>query len=619
LFSSSIQSALCGLAMSRHLGQSGPRKFAMGARARAIVMAAAAVAELARAAAHLSEHVAMDIVLGADDECDASDVDSGCGLNALQLRGLKQRAAVADLVERAGGAEGDECATAVEGEECYSAVRYFMSKDFFENMKDYPNLNVRSTFEDFQAEVHIFNSSACPLPPCAAAPVQCEHVAHGTPCYEAAAWARADGIWANPDWYPELQAGASSIQGFQAHIHVVDPTLCPLPCFPTYEHYSTPTYRSQPHPIRGISYGPAPLKVRGAPLLGDDFMADIPAVMWADWGRGDLDTMKKMGANTVRLYGNNPNESHRAFLDEAMAKGMDVIVGQSDWPFIQALDACMRSNWYCYNQVYDSYSLNLARGFLLDGNRSYHPALKAVILLNEPDLKVHPRQLTCRAVASAFDAVLQAEKDLGVTGNPVAFTATFSFGLFDGKAPALGQMQEFYECLKDVHAAPTTYTPRNDLLAAYKARWVNSFNTANPAPSLKELTLNKYGAVFWNDEVKIPLFIGEYHSVYVDNRPDLKEMVGLIHSAEYPFFMGFSFFEFSVRYDKGGTEEAFGMFGYDNCALAHMNYSGQVTTVWGLTLVKDRAGDYLSEALAAAYGGESNVLSKALYRSHGCI
>ena len=39
---------------------------------------------------------------------------------------------------------------------------------------------------------------------------------------------------------------------------------------------------------------------------------------------------------------------------------------------------------------------------------------------------------------------------------------------------------------------------------------------------------------------------------------------------------------FSVRYDKGGSEKKFGMFGYGDCALLDMNYSGQVYTIWDL-------------------------------------
>ena len=32
---------------------------------------------------------------------------------------------------------------------------------------------------------------------------------------------------------------------------------------------------------------------------------------------------------------------------------------------------------------------------------------------------------------------------------------------------------------------------------------------------------------------------------------------------------------FSVRYDKGGSEKEFGMFGYGDCPLVEMTYSGK--------------------------------------------
>ena len=38
--------------------------------------------------------------------------------------------------------------------------------------------------------------------------------------------------------------------------------------------------------------------------MNDDFMADITGAMWADWGRGDLQLIKDMGGNTIRMYGN---------------------------------------------------------------------------------------------------------------------------------------------------------------------------------------------------------------------------------------------------------------------------------------------------------------------------
>lgn len=45
------------------------------------------------------------------------------------------------------------------------------------------------------------------------------------------------------------------------------------------------------------------MKRPGSPLMNDDFMADITGAMWADWGRGDLQLIKDMGGNTIRMYG----------------------------------------------------------------------------------------------------------------------------------------------------------------------------------------------------------------------------------------------------------------------------------------------------------------------------
>ena len=57
------------------------------------------------------------------------------------------------------------------------------------------------------------------------------------------------------------------------------------------------------------------MKKAGSPINGDDYMADITGAMWADWGRGDLELIKELGGNTIRMYGNDANTSHRAFLD----------------------------------------------------------------------------------------------------------------------------------------------------------------------------------------------------------------------------------------------------------------------------------------------------------------
>lgn len=437
----------------------------------------------------------------------------------------------------------------------------------------------------------------------------CETAKRGDECWVAVSWAMADGIYEHPEWWPELQPGASSFEEFQAHQHLMNSTLCPQPCMLRYKQYSVPTYRSNhQYPMKGVSYGASPLKNTGVLLTDDDFMTDITGAMWDSWGRGDLDLLKSMGVNTLRMYGNDLNYSHRSFLDGAWKRDMDIIVGLSDWGFIQGPDPCDRNGYECFSQVYEAYKNNLLKGFAIRNYTMYHPALKALIISNEPDLKVHPRTSVCRAMITSLDAILQAEKDLNITENPIALTVTFSFAAFGRNPPGLGQMQELYRCLQHPEAPPTYYRPKNDVLGAFRKRWVHSFNTAAPGHVVEELFLDKYKkSIFWSDEMKIPLFIGEYHSVHVGAKDDLPILVKDALSATYPFFLGYNFFEFSVRYDKGGSEKKFGMFGYGDCPLLDMNYSGMVYTIWDLVPAPDKYGYPLSMALSHAYGKGSNL------------
>ena len=64
--------------------------------------------------------------------------------------------------------------------------------------------------------------------------------------------------------------------------------------------------------------------------MNDDFMADITGAMWADWGRGDLQLIKDMGGNTIRMYGH---------LDGIFFSGM-VLVGLSFYSVCRAFLDC---------------------------------------------------------------------------------------------------------------------------------------------------------------------------------------------------------------------------------------------------------------------------------------
>lgn len=121
------------------------------------------------------------------------------------------------------------------------------------------------------------------------------------------------------------------------------------------------------------------------------------------------------------------NESHTSFLDEAHEKGLKVVPGMSDFPYTQMLPgSCIETDYDCFNQSRDSYTLNLQTGFLTEF-QEYHPALSYFILINEPDLKMPSTTTTeqgqpqrmAKAVVSAFDGLLEAEKLANVTGDLV--------------------------------------------------------------------------------------------------------------------------------------------------------------------------------------------------------
>jgi len=370
--------------------------------------------------------------------------------------------------------------------------------------------------------------------------------------------------------------------------------------------------------IRGVSYGPVPLKsIDGASSLpADDWFCDEATAMWGPAGRRDLRVMRQMGANMVRLYGNNPANDHTNFLDEAWQEGLSVAPGMSDYPYYQMVPgSCLQeTDFNCFSQVKPLYLQNLHNGFLTM-DKKYHPALKYMNILNEPDLKMPsttdtggpdgPKQMA-RALISAFDAMLEAEKEAGVTGPLINFTATFSYAIcgacggFTGK-PALGQMWTLDDAMR--HPEKYDYTPLNDITAAYEQRFTHSFNTQNPATDLQHQFLDDYSAHF----PTTPVYIGEYHRVHANQTQDLDLILGLAEANE--LFLGISFFQYQVAYWKTGSEMDFGMFGLGDTVLASMPYFGATYNVYCLTpQASPESGMSMPDAVALTYGG-SNVES----------
>jgi len=292
--------------------------------------------------------------------------------------------------------------------------------------------------------------------------------------------------------------------------------------------------------------------------------------------------------------------------------GLSVAPGMSDYPFYQQVPgSCLRdTDFNCFTQVRPMYLENLRKGFLSMDN-TYHPALKIMNILNEPDLKMPPTAdnggpegpvQMCRAIISAFDAMLDAEQEAGVTGPLINFTATFSYAIcssckwFQDK-PGLGQMAMLDDAMKNPEKYG--YTPKNDITAAYAARFTHSFNTQNPATDLQHQFLDDYAAFF----PTTPVYIGEYHRVAGNQTEDLETILEL--AERNPLFLGISFFEYQVAYWKTGSEMDFGMFGLGDYKKASMPYFSKTYDVWCVVPQDSPAsGTTLPGALAKAYGGE---------------
>lgn len=366
----------------------------------------------------------------------------------------------------------------------------------------------------------------------------------------------------------------------------------------------------------GFSYGPIPLRHPGN-FPNDDLMASWMQGQWSWQGRNDLGVMAGMGANTVRLYGNDPRESADDFFGQANGWGLKVIVGISDWPYIQAPDKCVGGENDCYESLQDHYGLLLKSGGVLDpsvGPR-YHPALDTLIVINEPDLKIryggNVDKNYMKVVLSAFDGILAAEAAAGLDytdKDSIKLTATWSYAVCSG-CPDIRRLKDIGCCIPctgdectalgdagklpseggmrctdprkpnheddcpglpmvvDLHAAVqrpesvgyTSRTPR--WKEAFTNRWVHSLNAFVGAKVFDQQFLSKYSRLTEVLEVETmpPVFLGEFGDPHQAKdssalREDLRQMVELVKSPDNKLF-AFNFFEFQAAYWKPCSKE----------------------------------------------------------------
>ncbi|CAE7765965.1 unnamed protein product, partial [Symbiodinium pilosum] len=145
-------------------------------------------------------------------------------------------------------------------------------------------------------------------------------------------------------------------------------------------------------PFHSMCYAPTPAK-NITHFYTDDYMGEWAQPFWGNPGRQDLDVIRSLNVDALRLYGNDPRLNHVPFLNRAYELGLGVVVAISDYPYTQdPTGKCAADLPYdCFKEVRSQYSDMLRNGFATksaDGRMYYHPSIKAVILINEPELKI---------------------------------------------------------------------------------------------------------------------------------------------------------------------------------------------------------------------------------------
>lgn len=414
-------------------------------------------------------------------------------------------------------------------------------------------------------------------------------------------------------------------------------------------------------PEYGMCYSPEPLKNEAThgenKIYSDDYMGEWAESMWKT--RGDLSIIRKLNMTMVRMYGNDMSMDHSAFLDEADSLGLKVVVAFSDFPYTQDKKGrCALAEPYdCSSEIQDQYEHMLTKGFTRvggDGNRYYHPAVKAIILVNEPELKFShegdifgastSKGYYTKALISALDGALAAERSMRIAphGSLPPFTITHSFAACSNCLASTRGNQVRGQSVANLNAipfmydfavamlAPSTYgytpNPDGDLRAALQNRFLLGFNTQNQADAICIGSLTPLLNSFLSN---VPVWVGEYKATYqagfkVHTRgfeDDLRGMRAVIdgdmekvtgHCRKARKLGAVSVFEFQVAYDKGpgDNQMVFGSYELGLTAIGHTEAVERTNwtsyPVYCLRQKRNKFGESWVEPVARVFGGEAH-------------
>jgi len=341
-------------------------------------------------------------------------------------------------------------------------------------------------------------------------------------------------------------------------------------------------------PLQGVSYNPLPCSKKdaesqgacnrgGTPKPGIDFAQEGYSAMWGKDGRDDLGTLLRVGANAVRVdsaLGLDSKTDHGAFLDRAQELGLHVMPG------FHTQMLCPKFN--CFEAWKSATIAGLEHGYKAKNGSDWHPAVTMLILADDPDglnfgnvskavccggKDVCSNEAKCRvrAVLSAMDGVLMAEKEKGVKSN-VMLTAAWSSDAkdsIDGKVKAGIGYFGFQDMLAGVAnpgiAGYSLQSSNHDFEKAFKDRWVNSINSAAPWSFVQELVADKYVDLGFPPH---KWFLAEFKAPNMASTQlteDLKNMAAE-GAKKGGYFMGAVVYQFQNDYTNP-EPQLFGMFG----------------------------------------------------------
>lgn len=259
-------------------------------------------------------------------------------------------------------------------------------------------------------------------------------------------------------------------------------------------------------PVRGISYQAKPFKVLTTEP-GPDMAQEGFQPQWHTM-RDDLGMIRKMGGSAVRIYagiGSDIYSDHSKFLDRCQSLGLNVIVDFFTPGLCDDFDCSAQWKKAALNAL-------KVQGYMKDG--SWHPAVKLIMLINEPDnlpfttsttglppecendVSGKPKaQCRVKAVLSAFDGLLQAEKEAGMAVQTVFVGVAWSWSArtsIDAVETAeLYGFQDMKAAITNPFSAGYVFLT-GDAATQWSARWVNAINSPAQWSFIKEKVNDRY-------------------------------------------------------------------------------------------------------------------------------